>query len=849
MPFLRSRKDRGYVSLRRRYLTVAVVVTALLAIGAVTINVYVTRATEQNTRTLQLRNSVAQTSNDVRKRVLAAELALSHMMIVPQPGEELTITDNFTQAHNLLKQLMLDPLMAGEEITAAVKQLDNHIAELHGAFEKIIEKRKDPFWVYPVLAMLTGPMLESNTEFLTAIESAVNDTSDNGLGATNMELFQKLVRVRNLWRRLIMDYRAIMIRYAGLSESEDIPQEQNIEDLFPIVQGELFSLRDYVAPRKDAILGEHVKIMLAQADTWFDSYQKLKTLRRSAAWRADLVYFDNNIRPRLESVNSGLSDLDMAVANLSARNVRSIELGAYRVNISIWLLSLLALLFIVMTYIALERLVLRPVASVAQALFAATKNSDAFLKLHKGKTREIRYLVQAFVAMHRQVRERQAALEFQALHDPLTQLPNRALVLDRIEHAIAIAKRESGQLGLLLLDLDRFKEVNDTLGHHVGDRLLEQIAVRISRLVRVTDTVARLGGDEFAVLLESTDRTQAQALAQRIVGALDKVFHVDGHSLYIGVSVGIAFYPDDGEDSETLVRHADVAMYEAKRSNQGFVTYDKEHDSHSQEKLKLVADLRAAIENDGLALHYQPKVDIGSGRVIGFEALLRWQHPQHGMIMPLETIQLAENTGLIGNITPWVLETALTEYSRLVGVRDDVHMAVNISPRTFLNPEFPVIVQGVLDATGVPASSLMLEITEGAITSDHVLGNSIIGALSSMGVGISLDDFGSGMSCLRHLKSLPVVELKIDMSFVVNMLQDQNDAAIVKSTIDLGHNMGLRVVAEGVEDLRIFHKLKELECDIAQGYFITSPMPLDELVEKVKLRVAGNPSQMRFVMS
>ena len=433
--------------------------------------------------------------------------------------------------------------------------------------------------------------------------------------------------------------------------------------------------------------------------------------------------------------------------------------------------------------------------------------------------------------MHRQVRERQAALEFQALHDPLTHLPNRALLKDRIEHSIENAKRSGGKLALLLLDLDRFKDVNDTLGHHIGDKLLKKIAVRISGLVRATDTVARLGGDEFAILLELTETEYAQELGQRIAAELANVYHVDVHELYVGASIGIAFYPEDGQDSETLMRHADVAMYDAKRSNLNLVRYDEDHDEHTQDKLALIADLRSAIETDELQLYYQPKLAISSNSIVGFEALLRWHHPRHGMIMPVKTIELAENTGMIGNITTWVLRRALVEYSGLTKGQNNLHVAVNISPKTLVDPDFPQLVWKLLQETNVPPHALVLEITEGAVTSEHVLGNKMLASLSAMGVGISLDDFGSGMSSLRHLKMLPVAELKIDMSFVVNMLADTNDETIVKSTIDLGHNMDLRVVAEGVEDLKVFNKLKEMGCDIVQGFFIAPPMTLAEASE------------------
>ena len=831
MKGVRFRGDSGNVSLRTRYLTASVTVVAVLVAGAVIANLYVARVTNQNTNTLQLRNSVAHASDEIRRHVLAAELSLSHMMVVPEAGREEDIETNFAKAHQLLNNLMSDPTVVDEEVRAALFLLSGRLEALHDEFAKIIKYRKDPLWVYPILATLSGPMLGANTEFLTTIETLVEDISDDGINESNLDLYQRLVHIRNLWRRLIMDYRAIMIRYAGLSESEEIPQEQNIENLFPIIRNEIIRLQGINAQRSDALLRDGTGVLLSQADKWFEIYRQLKKTRGSASWRQDVIYFDANIRRTLEKVNGALFGLDMAVGHLSSRNVRAVELAASQIIISFWVLSLFALLIIIATYLALERSVLKPVSRVAQALFSATGPDVKFLQLPAGESKEIQYLVQAFGTMHRQVRERQAALEFQALHDPLTHLPNRALLKDRIEHSIENAKRSGGKLALLLLDLDRFKDVNDTLGHHIGDKLLKKIAVRISGLVRATDTVARLGGDEFAILLELTETEYAQELGQRIAAELANVYHVDVHELYVGASIGIAFYPEDGQDSETLMRHADVAMYDAKRSNLNLVRYDEDHDEHTQDKLALIADLRSAIETDELQLYYQPKLAISSNSIVGFEALLRWHHPRHGMIMPVKTIELAENTGMIGNITTWVLRRALVEYSGLTKGQNNLHVAVNISPKTLVDPDFPQLVWKLLQETNVPPHALVLEITEGAVTSEHVLGNKMLASLSAMGVGISLDDFGSGMSSLRHLKMLPVAELKIDMSFVVNMLADTNDETIVKSTIDLGHNMDLRVVAEGVEDLKVFNKLKEMGCDIVQGFFIAPPMTLAEASE------------------
>ena len=395
MKGVRFRGDSGNVSLRTRYLTASVTVVAVLVAGAVIANLYVARVTNQNTNTLQLRNSVAHASDEIRRHVLAAELSLSHMMVVPEAGREEDIETNFAKAHQLLNNLMSDPTVVDEEVRAALFLLSGRLEALHDEFAKIIKYRKDPLWVYPILATLSGPMLGANTEFLTTIETLVEDISDDGINESNLDLYQRLVHIRNLWRRLIMDYRAIMIRYAGLSESEEIPQEQNIENLFPIIRNEIIRLQGINAQRSDALLRDGTGVLLSQADKWFEIYRQLKKTRGSASWRQDVIYFDANIRRTLEKVNGALFGLDMAVGHLSSRNVRAVELAASQIIISFWVLSLFALLIIIATYLALERSVLKPVSRVAQALFSATGPDVKFLQLPAGESKEIQYLVQA----------------------------------------------------------------------------------------------------------------------------------------------------------------------------------------------------------------------------------------------------------------------------------------------------------------------------------------------------------------------------------------------------------------------------------------------------------------------
>ncbi len=429
-------------------------------------------------------------------------------------------------------------------------------------------------------------------------------------------------------------------------------------------------------------------------------------------------------------------------------------------------------------------------------------------------------------------KEQKEALEHMAMHDALTGLPNRALLLDRLQQAIFVGQREERSVALLMMDLDRFKEINDTLGHHIGDLVLKEVGDRLEKVLRRSDTFARLGGDEFAVVLPAADIKHAREAADKLLTAIKEPFRIEENNLYVGASIGIVFFPDHGNNASTLLQRADVAMYVAKNAQSGVAIYSPDHDRHSLQNLVMMGELRHAIENNGLSIYYQPKISFKTGCISGIETLVRWHHAQHGFIPPNKFIPIAERTGLIKPLTIWVISAALDQYDKWRKKRMQIKagMSVNLSARNLLDSRFPEDVASLLGSRNISPSALELEITESAIMADPELAMKILRDLDHIGVRLSLDDFGTGYSSLSYLKQLPVDEIKIDKSFVINMAIDENDATIVRSTIDLAHNLGLKVIAEGVESQETWEMLKRLGCDNAQGYYICSPLPADEFM-------------------
>jgi diguanylate cyclase (GGDEF)-like protein len=427
------------------------------------------------------------------------------------------------------------------------------------------------------------------------------------------------------------------------------------------------------------------------------------------------------------------------------------------------------------------------------------------------------------------LRAQTVALEAQATrnatHDPLTGLPNRFLLKDRLAQALLAASRTHKRAAVIVMDIDRFKEINEAMGPYNGDRLLKQVATRLQAALQEPETVARLGGDEYAVLVPGLAHAKdISPVVKKIEKAMEMPFMLEQLKLDVRASMGIAFYPEHGTDPDTLLQRADVAMYAAKRNRAGFLVYSPKYDEYSPQRLTLMGELRQAIENDGLVLHFQPKVDLKSGQVGEVEVLVRWNHPKHGLMFPDEFIPLAERTGLIKQLTLWVLHHALDQSSTWKQQGLSLGVAVNLSAQVLFDLDLPDLVAGALAARDVAPENLILEITESAIMVDKDRALLILGRLSDMGVRIAIDDFGTGYSSLSYLSKMPVDEIKIDKSFVLDMHENKTNAVIVHATIELGHNLGLSVIGEGVETGAMFERLRDLGCDAAQGYFMTKPL-------------------------
>jgi len=504
----------------------------------------------------------------------------------------------------------------------------------------------------------------------------------------------------------------------------------------------------------------------------------------------------------------------------------------------------LAMLISIIGSLLIARGIARPVqtlASFARRIAAGDYSEPPDIK----RNDEIGDLAAAFDHMREGIANRESKIMDLAYRDTLTDLPNRALFTDRLQQAISTSKRLNRPLTVIIMNLDRFRYVNDSLGHHLGDLLLVEVGQRLqSVLRRQSDTIARIGGDEFAILMPTEDTGEALNVAHKLQQCLEAPMMLEGHLVDAHASMGLATYPEHGEDLVTLLRHADSAMYLAKRNSTSLAVYDPRYDQHTLQRLSLMSELRQAVEQDELVLYYQPKIDLCASDVNYVEALVRWHHPTRGFVPPNEFIPFAEQTGYIKAITGWVIDQALAQCAKWRREGMNVNVSINISARDLVNAELPSRVAALLSNHGCVAEWVWLEITESAILDDPGLAMENLDRLHALGCKLSIDDFGTGYSSLAYLKRLPVDELKIDKSFVMGMVSDPNDAVIVRSTIDLGHNMGLKVVAEGVENELTLNQLKAMGCDLVQGFLMSKPLPAEEFERWIRESPWGSNRQL-----
>ena len=688
---------------------------------------------------------------------------------------------------------------------------------------------------FPGIYIIQTDMLPKSRAIHDALDSIVGQMVQR----KDVSEFTHLVyQARHTWQQLQSEVNLLVAnRFSVFSDNPEMGIEdsvRNIDKYLKKMQQLLLELEESRVPKRLSVVEDGVwQRLLRNVDEWRQSYQDLLASLHSQRWREDMYVYKSSLLPHIRSMQTDLKKLQDALVQQTADDTAGLTNVASRLSQTIFLLTVLGILWILFAYVYLRIRVIKPIADTAHALRQeANGNSDVVIP--QSKLAETQDLVEAFSEMRRQVWKRQQGLDHLAHHDPLTQLPNRLLFMDRLEHALSIARRHNKMVALLFLDLDNFKQINDALGHFAGDELLVNVARRLQKVIRKSDTVARLGGDEFAILLEDIgQKAFARNVALKILKELQSPLEIGSQQYHISGSIGISIAPYDDNQPEDLLRDADSAMYEAKRCGKNnYHFFSSELLQRVSRQLDLEHRLRDAALKKEFLFHYQPIVDASTGQLIAVEALMRWQPENGPLIYPdefMETMK-SQNLDLSRKVTEHLFaqvddlqEHVLNEY----GIR--LRVSINMAPSALRDPSRHSGVITTLRRLKYP-SLITLEITEDTLLEDLATARALFSELRQLGIPLVLDDFGTGQSSLNHLRSYPFDSIKIDREFVRDISSDEDDAILVKAITQLAHSFGMKVVAEGVETEAQRRYLINIGCDYLQGYIISKPLPTDALL-------------------
>lgn len=813
-------------SLRKRYISLTIIL-GLFVISIVTFS-YINLVGVKNNVNAGYIGVVKERQNlqSIRNVLLLIHEDINRFVVDPLNEDLLYKIDGQTQnAGQFINALVNSKHEFHRSIDAEADSIKIKFAVLNTEVKRLVEYRLDINKQYPALDLSANEMENQQDQIKSYFEILINEAETEDFGHSPLPF---LLKANITWEKAISQTRIYMTNRLASYSAEILSQQgQSLKDIYDLFALQMKDIEE-IYSQVDSFEGPETITKIKQiGEKWFTNWLLLREISEHGDWRSDTVLLKVKILPLINQITAEIDQLD-AILETEKQNIDAKrESSDNAFNMLIFAIIALFLIFIAALLLSMEWMLFSPIQRVTQAL-----KSKAFEielpEIQKTKTLEMDRLIEAFKQMHNEVSQRQNDLEHMAMHDFLTGLPNRFMLHQRIEYQLLTSERNKKQFALFVMDLDFFKEINDTLGHASGDNLLIAAAERMQKLIRGGDTLARMGGDEFALLLPDTDKDGAIVLAEKILDSVSQPFEINQEKVSINISIGIVTYPEDGKQSETLLQFADMAMYTAKNKRTGYAFYDAKDNIYSMERLMLANDVQQAIENDEFELYYQPKIDNQNQVVIGAEALLRWNHSSFGFVSPETIVETAERIGVMHKLSIYVLEKAVAECKKWHEAGTQIRVSVNLSVRDLTRKELCPTIEKIMRTHALGYEYLTVEITESVMMEN--LANSLeqLDKLHQLGITIAIDDFGTGFSSLAYLKRLPVDELKIDKSFIMDITQDENDKEIVRSTIALGHNLKLKVTAEGVEDEATQQILKEYECDYLQGYLISRPLPAEE---------------------
>jgi len=818
----------GIRSLRARYLAIGVFLVVFLLISTLASQRYLSGHLDNSVAELSSRAQIQDTTSRLRNALWDIQYSAQTILITPSEENRVIVLGRLGDAQALNQSLSTEPWIKETGRIQVVDRLSQLLSALDRKVNHLIAVRSDVNQLFPAYSKVNQQLLPTNIRFNTSLNLAIDELSEEPRSLNQEQAYQQLLLIRDQWNEVITAFR-IYLGSQTLSQSANEPLRiQNSKSISDSYRRLTQRLRQIDIPNSLEMLGPQtstsIKEMQGLASEWYTAFRQVDRISSGDQWRSDVPMFRDDMQPLFISLWSTVDQLEKSLYEATENDLMGVMQANEAFTYTLWIRLLLTLLVFIAAYLYFERDVLIPVAQIAQAMKLDAQGGASKPNLPDVSLVETRDLVEAYSEMRSQMHLSQNELEHRTQHDVLTGLPNRLHLQRYLSESIRRAENDGEPLALMMIDLDRFKEINDTLGHQMGDKVLRQVGPLLLGVLEKGELLARLGGDEFAIVLPGANRKRAIEIAEKLHQLYEADLDVEGYRLNVSGSMGIALYPEHGESSQLLIKRADIAMFTAKNQNLGYVIYDADQDQNHLVNLELETELRHAIANDELELRYQPTVDIRNRKLVGAEALLYWQTRSHANVSMDEILLLAEHTGLIKQLTLWVLNSAIRQAKTWSVAGLNLTVNVNLSVWNLQDMEFYEQVLSRLRAWDLDSSLLQLEITESAVMADPERAVLTMERLEKAGVHLVVDDYGTGFSSLAYLKHLPVGIIKIDKSFVMDMTADDNDAVIVRSTIDMAHNLGMRVVAEGVETRETWELLEILRCDIAQGFFIGHPM-------------------------
>jgi len=823
------KRNTAPVSLRKRYIKLASFFTLLFISLSLLMFINIKQQRESVSFELNLIDQQVEKINLLRNNLIVLQNAIDNYLLDPtSDGLEDQIKQNID--HSLQTIVALKTVAQPQHnYDIDTGHLNTQYQQLKIVMKELIETRLDVQRQYPAMALSAFEMGGVQDEIQERLAVMISEIESDAFTPVSSELYPLILKTQTTWTALVSQMRIYLAnRLASFSNEILVSQAASAVEIKQVLVKNLSKLSQIYETEEDSFEGlASVQSFTHSLNRWWSLFDRMRSLSESPQWRQDWNLMETKVIPLTKSINQSLQELE---SNLNADERTASEGLQANINLVFIVLATIiasAAFLIIGIIVSMNLMVFNPILDVASALRLKAFGQKT-PEFSQKQSEETQMLIDAFNEMDHQVSQRQHALEHQTLHDTLTSLPNRFLLNERLEYLTSTARRNQMHFTLMVLDLDNFKDINDSLGHQVGDAVIIETAKRLQSNMTNSEMLARLGGDEFAIIFEDTSKNQAFARAGLLHELAIVPHKIEGNIVQTSLSIGIAGFPEDVDEGKALLQYADVAMQHAKRNGLEYAFYDPDDDEYTVGRLSLAKDLSRALADDEMELYFQPQLDLNTRKVRGAEALLRWKHNKHGFIRPDRIIDLAIKSDLINDVSNWVIEQAIKACRQWHDAGMLLEVSINITVENLNDPQLQNNLALYLKKYNIEPHFIILEITENGMMTNPGRSVEVLKQLCDQGLRLSVDDFGTGFSSLSYLQRLPIHEVKIDKSFVINMDSNENNKTIVESVITLGHNLGLSVVAEGIETNKVLHGLKALNCNCGQGYLISKPMKHDD---------------------